>query len=124
MMYPKIDLFKKILYYLFEIIIGNAKFRMEHPVYSSYKVKQDGGEVFSENGWGGFGKSQLGAWGGAQRAARSDRRQYFDNAPAIDTGVARTRLTVEFPGGVAMVADGAPIETTGVSLARMKPLEG
>lgn len=49
MMYPKIDLFKKILYY-FEIIIGNAKFRMEHPVYSSYKVKQDGGEVFSENG--------------------------------------------------------------------------
>lgn len=82
---------------------------MEHPVYSSYKVKQDGGEVFSENGWGGFGKSQLGAWGGAQRAARSDRRQYFDNAPAIDTGVARTRLTVEFPGGVAMVADGAPI---------------
>ena len=87
-----------------------------------YKVKQDGGEIFSENGRGGFGKSQLGAWGDAQRAARSDRRQYFDNAPAIDTGVARTRLTVQFPGGVA--DDGAPIETAGVSLARMKPLEG
>lgn len=38
-------------------------FEMEHPVYGWYKVKQGGGEeeVFSENGWGGFGKSQLGA---------------------------------------------------------------
>lgn len=66
--------------------------------------------------WGGFGKSQLGAWGRAQRLTRSDRRQYFDNAPAIDTRGGEKNASNRGIPSWGGDGDGAPIESSGVSL--------